>query len=188
MPHLHTQPGQHDLTVGAYIIKVENKQPKVLLHMHKKLNRLLPIGGHVEEHETPWEAIAHELEEESGYLLKQLKILQPKTRIESLTGAVLHPYPLSLNTHDLPGAHFHTDIQYGFVTEVDPELSIQDGESIDLRWLTLEELIALPKEMVFENTKEIYTFLVNEVLPSWEALDTKTFVLKYPNELIGDEF
>lgn len=186
MAHIHTKPGQHDLTVTAYILRVDADGPRALLHMHRKQGKLLPIGGHVELDESPWQAIAHELEEESGYTLKQLKVLQPSPRLESLTGVVLHPYPLSLNTHDIPGAHFHSDIQYGFVTEANPELTIQEGESTDLRWLTLQEIQALPQEAIFENTKEVYTFLINEVLPRWDAVETERYMLQYPDEFMED--
>jgi len=44
MSHIHTEPHQHDLTVTAYILKIDSSEPKALLHMHKKLNILLPIG------------------------------------------------------------------------------------------------------------------------------------------------
>jgi 8-oxo-dGTP pyrophosphatase MutT (NUDIX family) len=56
MPHIHTGPGEHDHTASAVIIRNESDGPKVLLHLHKKLNRLLQPGGHVELHETPWQA------------------------------------------------------------------------------------------------------------------------------------
>jgi len=64
MAHIHTAPNQHDHTVTAYIIRIDKDEPRALLHMHKKLNVLLPVGGHIELDETPWAAMAHELEEE----------------------------------------------------------------------------------------------------------------------------
>lgn len=36
MLHIHTQPGQHDHTVSAYIIRYINDEPYLLLHRHKK--------------------------------------------------------------------------------------------------------------------------------------------------------
>lgn len=71
MPHIHTKPGQYDHTVTAYIVRTDGDDPKVLLHMHRKLGMLLPPGGHVELDETPWAAMAHELTEESGYTLDE---------------------------------------------------------------------------------------------------------------------
>jgi 8-oxo-dGTP pyrophosphatase MutT (NUDIX family) len=156
VPHIHTDDNQHDLTVTAYIVRTDTPEPQALLHMHKKLHVLLPVGGHVELLETPWQAVAHELEEEAGYRLKQLQILQPKSRIESISKTVHHPNPLSMNTHSIPNNHFHTDIEYAFVTTSDPELSIGEGESVDIRWLTQLELDSLDSSLVFDSTKEVY--------------------------------
>lgn len=64
MSHIHSGNNQHDLTVTAYIVRIDTPEPQALLHLHKKLGVLLPVGGHVELSETPWQAIAHELEEE----------------------------------------------------------------------------------------------------------------------------
>jgi len=184
MPHIHTEPNQHDLTVTAYILKVDSTEPKALLHMHKKLNILLPIGGHVELNETPWQAISHELTEESGYTLAQLKLLQPLSRITKMSKVVQHPYPLSMNTHDIPGEHFHTDIEYGFITTEDPSLEIAEEESIDLRWVTKSELATLGSDMIFDNTREIYEFLFDEALAKWEQVNVEDFLLNYPFEYI----
>jgi 8-oxo-dGTP pyrophosphatase MutT (NUDIX family) len=62
--HVHTQPGQLDLVVGAFL--VHPREPRVLLVKHKALDLWLQPGGHVELHETSDEALARELEEETG--------------------------------------------------------------------------------------------------------------------------
>lgn len=184
MPHIHTDPNQHDLTVTAYILKLDSADPKALLHMHKKLNILLPIGGHVELDETPWQALAHELTEESGYILDQLRVLQPPSRIKKMTKVVQHPYPLSMNTHDIPGSHFHTDIEYGFVTTQEPRLSVGENESADLQWVTRSELQELGSDKIFDNTREIYDFLFDEALIKWDRVDVNDFLLEYPADYI----
>src|SRR5690349_3881626 len=120
MPHIHTGPGQHDLAVGAYIIRSDFDEPKLLLHWHKKLDKWLQFGGHVELDENLWDAVRHELLEESGYELKQLKLLQPKERMKSLRGAILHPQPFHLNTHVFNETHNHTVLEYAFVTDQEP--------------------------------------------------------------------
>jgi 8-oxo-dGTP diphosphatase len=66
MAHIHTKPGQHDFTASAFIIRIDTPKPKVLLHMHKKLGVLLQPGGHIELNENPWQAVHHEIEEETG--------------------------------------------------------------------------------------------------------------------------
>lgn len=182
MPHIHTDAEQHDFTITAYIIRIDTPEPRAMLHMHRKLDMLLPAGGHIELLETPWQALAHEVEEEAGYELSQLHVLQPKSRIKSLSKVAFHPTPLSMNTHSVPVGHFHTDIEYGFVTESEPNLSVKDGESLDIRWLTRAELNALDPAIVFENTKEIYTFMLDEALQNWERVPATSFVLDFPEE------
>lgn len=49
-------------TVSIYIVHKE----KVLLHHHKKYNRILPLGGHIEKNELPEETCIREAKEESG--------------------------------------------------------------------------------------------------------------------------
>lgn len=175
MPHIHNGAGEHDLTVTAHIIRTDTDEPQALVHMHKKLHRLLPVGGHVEVSETPWQAIAHEVEEEAGYDFETLQILQPVTRIKAIGKVALHPYPIAMNTHAITDAHYHTDIEYGFITDQAPTLAVGDGESTDLRWLTQTELAALTPDVIYDSTKDVYNFIFDEVLGTWDALPTDTF-------------
>lgn len=176
MPHIHIEPGQHDQSVTAYIVRIDTPEPRALVHMHRKLNILLPVGGHIELHETPWQAMAHELLEESGYDMSEAKVLQPVVRVESLEDAVLHPYPISMNTHLIGKDHFHSDISYGFVVENDPTKAAEEGESSDFRWLTSKELKALDSSEILANTRQVYDFILNNALKHWEQVKTDTFI------------
>ena len=51
-----------DLVVAGYILK----EDKVLLIHHKKLDVWLPVGGHIDENETPDQALVREIKEEIG--------------------------------------------------------------------------------------------------------------------------
>lgn len=177
MGHLHNEPGQHDYTVGAYIIRLDDTEPKALLHLHKKTQMLFPIGGHIELDETPWQAIAREIKEESGYLLSQTKVLQPQQRISRLSDATIHPQPIAVSDHDVTSEHFHTDLAYAFVVHSEPESNADEGESTDLRWLTKEELEKLADAEIFPNTREIYNFIFNECLPNWEVVPPQHYKL-----------
>src|SRR5690349_16040516 len=95
MSHIHTEFGQHDHTVSAYVIRTDFEEPKLMLHLHRKFGRYAQFGGHIELNETPWQAIAHELEEESGYMLDNVQILQPSKRLSSVVSAVVHPHAIS---------------------------------------------------------------------------------------------
>lgn len=102
-----------------------------------------------------------------------------------MTKVVQHPYPLSMNTHDIPIKHFHTDIEYAFVTESDPAMNAEKGESLDLRWLSSDELIELSNVSIFDNTREVYHFVIDEALRTWERVPTKEFLLSFPKEYIS---
>jgi 8-oxo-dGTP diphosphatase len=177
MPHIHTDPGEHDLSVTAFVIRIDPDEPRALLHMHRKLKKLLPVGGHVEATETPWQTVARELEEESGYGLNQLKIMQPPHRVVSLSDATLHPLPVSMNTHAITPDHFHTDLEYGFVATGDARHVIREGESFDLRWMTLKELREAPPGLVYANVEEVFSFMIEHGLSHWSQVNTADFSL-----------
>ncbi len=173
MAHIHTNPGEHDLTTSAFVVRDDLETPKLLLHMHKKLHVLLQPGGHVELREDPWQAITHELKEESGYALEELEILQPKGALRQVTNAKLHPVPVVVNTHnfDDEGTHKHTDISFAFLAHDAPKSQPEEGESNDIRWLSLEELSALDSSEIFENVREIGKYVLTHVYQEWERFD-----------------
>jgi len=171
MSHIHTEPGHHDATVSAFIFRTDNKEPKVVLHLHKKIKSYMQFGGHIELHENPWQAVTHEIVEESGYSLEQLSLLQPVKRIKKLSGTKLHPYPVVLNTHTFPGIdHFHSDITFAFITNVEPREVIGEEESKEVSLFTKSEILELPSDKILENVREIALFIFDELLNSWEPV------------------
>ncbi len=174
MAHIHTNPGEHDLTASAFVVRDDFPEPRLLLHMHKKLGVLLQPGGHVELNENPWQAIEHELREETGFTFEELELLQPKGRLESISNAHLHPTPLLMNTHDFDpeGTHKHTDISFAFIAHGEPTLAPEEGESNDIRWLSSEQLMKLDETEVFENVREIGQYVLSRVYSEWERVDT----------------
>lgn len=173
MAHIHTGNGEHDLTASAFVVRDDFPEPRLLLHMHKKLGVLLQPGGHVELTENPWQAIEHELREETGYSFDELQILQPKDRLQSISRAVLHPMPVVMNTHnfDAEGAHKHTDISFAFLAHAAPAAEPADGESRDIRWVSGKELADLDDAEIFENVREIGQYVLTHVVSKWEAVD-----------------
>ena len=171
MPHIHTDPGQHDLTTTAFIIRTDLDEPRGLLHRHRKLGLLLPVGGHVELHENPWAAIIRELEEEAGYRIDQLQVMQPVERIRRMDGVKTHPVPLFLQTHEFKKdvGHFHVDAGFLFLTDGPPAAPPHDGESAELLWLTNTEIRARKDEMPADIV-QIYDFCFERALPSWERV------------------
>lgn len=178
MPHIHTKSGQHDHTATAYIIRTDGDEPRALLHMHKKLGRLLAVGGHIELDETPWAAMAHELREEAGYTLHDLDVLQPYNTVLDQHRVTVHPLPFCMNTHEIPAddEHWHSDISYLFVARDEPQYELAEGESTDLRWLTRDEVAELDIEKgVFEITQINYLLAFDSLLSSWHPIPAINF-------------
>jgi len=173
MPHIHDQPGQYDVTVSGYTFRDDGDEPRVLLHWHKILKCWMQFGGHVELHENPWQALAHELREESGYDLGQLRLLQPRLpRITSSPDkAIFHPYPVAVLSVPFPDIdHYHTDIAYALVTAEEPRHHIGQDESADIRLFTRSEIAALDDSSIIPNVRQIILYIFDECLPHWAQI------------------
>lgn len=179
MPHIHTKPGEVDFTATAYIVRLDGENPRVLLHMHKRYNRLLPVGGHVEPNETPWSAVMHEVLEEAGYLPDNLFVMQPKVRVNhTQKNRNNHPLPFLMNTHDIPNdiEHWHSDLAYLLTTNQEPTEQLAEGESQDLRWYTKRDIEALYKAGELKvNKYEVLLHIFDTLLTEYEPIPVTEF-------------
>ncbi len=108
---------------------------KVLLHLHKKLNLWLPVGGHIDRDELPEEAAVREIKEETG-LDVQLYNPDPQLKMKDAK-QILRPVHLILE--DINPFHQHIDFIY-YATSESTELKPLDGETKNLKWLTAAEI------------------------------------------------
>ncbi len=176
MPHIHTQPGQHDFTASAHIIRRDMDVPRILLIAHKKLGILLQPGGHVELDENPWQAICHELREETGYSIDDLKVLQPSLRIQPTAGVKHHPVPLWMNTHQfVDESHFHTDTMYLLEAHAAPPKLPQEGESQDLRWVSELDIEQLSDQEIYPNTRQVALQVLQLFADEWQPVSPNQF-------------
>ncbi len=176
MPHIHTQPGQHDATASAMIVRYENDVPYALLIRHKKYNRYIQPGGHVELHESPWQAVLHEIEEETGYELNQLTVLQPIDSMESIEGdSILHPMPAFFNTHLATDDHFHSDTMFIFIAMNKPFNVPAEGESQDLLWVDRKGLLDMSEAELFLDTRQMLLHAFDNYIQHWRVLDLSLF-------------
>jgi 8-oxo-dGTP pyrophosphatase MutT (NUDIX family) len=133
----------------------------------------MQFGGHIELNENPWQAITHELKEETGYDIDQLQIMQPKDRLKHLGSNQLHPTPISYLTHPFTDEpHYHTDIAFLFVTSQEPRHSIGKDESPQIKLYSHAEVQDLD---TYENICEIVDFAFDTCLSKWETVDTALF-------------
>lgn len=181
MPHIHTEPGQHDITTSAWIFREDDDELRALVHMHRKHGKLMQVGGHIELDETPWQTIAHEIPEESGIRLDQLYVLQPQNATLDITGAAVHPVPVIANTYFVGNAHYHSDFGYAFIAKGDPELHPAEGESAGLRWLTISELgRAVSAGAALQDVVDIYTHIAKSIVPVYYRIEATSFTLDKP--------
>lgn len=106
-----------------------------LLTHHKKLERWLQLGGHVDGEAHPHRSALREVIEESGFT--QLVFF----------GDEPEPLPFDLDVHSIPARpgepeHEHHDFRYLLVATADQSIQVSE-ESHDVRWFRLEEIAAL---------------------------------------------
>ena len=135
----------------------------------------MQFGGHIEIDESPWQAISHELKEESGYDMNQLMLLQPPNRIMNLPSVQLHPVPFCYISHAFNNGHQHTDLSYGFVTDQPPAGAIAEEESQSVMLFTREELHSISLDKIYDNIKEQALFVFGTMLASYEKVPATSF-------------
>ncbi len=172
MAHIHTEPGAHDFTTSAFIIRTDGPEPAVMLHRHRKYDMMMQFGGHIELDETPWQGALREIREESGYSPRQLAVLQPPGSLRrTLPEVVSHPLPAFFNTHPLEReAHFHSDLVYVMQASGPPLGGIQHGESDDIQQFTPSQLRDLPASQIYANTRIYCLFILEQLINSWEPV------------------
>lgn len=189
MPHIHNEPGQHDITTSAWIFREDNNELRALVHMHRKHGKLMQIGGHIELNETPWQTLAHEIPEESGFTLDELEVLQPDDYVPSISGATVHPVPVRMNTHLVSDTHYHSDLGYAFVAKNEPTRPPAEGESADLRWMTIAELkSAALGGIALNDVVEIYDDIATRIVPVYHRIPVTKFATDKPvSSLLSSE-
>jgi 8-oxo-dGTP pyrophosphatase MutT (NUDIX family) len=114
------------ITASAWVLDPERTRA-VLLH-HRKLDRWLQLGGHVDGDPDVRRAALREAREESG--LRTLRLI-----IDDIYDVDVHPIPERGNEP----RHDHYDIR--FALEADPrEPLVRNAESHDVRWISLTDL------------------------------------------------
>ncbi len=116
------------LTGSAWVVNSE--RTKVLLIHHKKLNRWLQIGGHIEtDDQTIEQTILREVTEESG--LKNLKLLS-----SSIYDLDVHTIPQKKEVAE----HLHFDIRLVVEADENDTLLAQNEEVLDVKWYFVSEM------------------------------------------------
>jgi 8-oxo-dGTP pyrophosphatase MutT (NUDIX family) len=135
MPHIHDK---IDFTVAIFVVH----EGRVLVIHHRKLDRWLPLGGHIELEEDPEQAALRETREESGLDVELLGERPPTTGpgTRALIG------PRYLDIHRISDTHEHIGMIY-FARPKGGQVTLAQAEHHDIRWCTTEQLESLHPPM-----------------------------------------
>ncbi len=125
------------ITGSALIVHPPTR--RVLLNHHRKFDRWMQFGGHMEHEFDPADTALREAREETGLI--DLHLYPPTTDA---------PRPFDVDVHRIPQRgdrpeHLHLDLRYLLATGR-PEAAQATHESNEIRWFTFEELNALDLE------------------------------------------
>ena len=144
-------------TASALIVK-ENK---VLLVNHKKLGVWLYPGGHIEENESPDEALIREVKEETGLDIEILSIKDDSLSDIDADVKSLHlPYVILC---ELVGDHYHNDLIYlcKIIKKGDIQANHNPNEAEGIGFFGLEDLDNIK---LLPNFKKLLKKVLNEKL------------------------
>ncbi len=135
MAHTHEK---IDFTVAIFVVR----DGKVLLIHHRKLDKWLPLGGHIELDEDPEIAARREAKEESGLEVELLGERPPTT--EPGTRALIAPRFLDI--HRITDTHEHIGMMY-WARPRQGSVTLAGEEHHDIRWCSSADLDSLRPAM-----------------------------------------
>ncbi len=127
-------------------VYVTNEEGKFLLIRHKKLQKWLPPGGHIEANERPDVAALREVKEETG-----IDVILEGEKFPRDTDCV-RPYGIQMNVIKA-GEHEHMDIIFKAKPVKNVKLILNEEETEGINWFSIDEILN-PAFDSFEETKK----------------------------------
>ncbi|GGT00199.1 DNA mismatch repair protein MutT [Streptomyces violaceus] len=120
----------------SYLVVLDDTRGQLLLVAHRKAGLWLPAGGHVEPGEDPWATVVRECREELG--------------IAAVASPVAGERPLFLTVTRTRGQGAHTDVSLWYLLNAgaDTVTSYDHREFDAIRWLTDEQVLEQPEELL----------------------------------------
>jgi 8-oxo-dGTP pyrophosphatase MutT (NUDIX family) len=115
----------------AYII---NEKKQVLMLNHKKLNVWLPPGGHVEDNEFVYEAVAREVKEEAGIDIEYIYEHTFESDVLDERAQIL-PHPLFIQSENIGDRYLEDFI---FLAKA-KTTKIDNRENHEIKWVSFED-------------------------------------------------
>lgn len=150
---------KRDFTATALVI---NSKQEVLLLWHKRLQRWLPPGGHIDPNELPEEAAIRECKEETGldvtipdeWPLNVFAGAESEGRMQKRPIATEIQYIPASHERNEP-AHEHMDFVFRAIPIDEQQLLlITAQEATQLRWFTKQEVAVMdPSTEIYANVQ-----------------------------------
>lgn len=149
--------GEKHFTASVWILSSTNPKKMLLVH-HKKFNKWIQPGGHIEKFENQIQASVREVKEETGV---DISFLMDDIQVGN--DVAFLPTPKFFMEQTIPAhgdqpLHYHLDFSY--VVEVDEQdLELSERESLDIGWFTRDEIMEMN---VHDDTKVIVEELMGK--------------------------
>ncbi len=138
---------------AGYLIK----DGKVFLAHHKKFNKWTPPGGHIEENETPDQAVVREWKEELNLDVEVVPAHESAFAGDSNATPIPMPFHIDLEREGFDVPH----IGYFFYVKLLDEnqiVRLQADELHSAKWFSADELADLP---TFEQVRALARFAIS---------------------------
>lgn len=133
------------------------KDNKVLLVHHKKFNKWTPPGGHLEENETPDQALIREWKEELNLDIDIIPAYKSAFTGDANATPVPMPFHIDLEREGFDVPH----IGFFFYVKLKDDTQIMDvlkSELHDAQWFSKEDLVTLP---TFDQVRALVKYAIN---------------------------
>lgn len=146
-------------TATAFIIDSEKR---TLLLWHKRLNRWMPPGGHIDPDETPEDAAKRECKEETNLDVEIIGDPQGDLFTKNRSEGHMLTKPIAMLLEEIPAspelgepAHQHMDFLFiAKPLDASQALKLAEEESSTMRWFTKSEIELLSTDTeIFANVK-----------------------------------
>ncbi len=145
-------------TATAFVI---DSKKRVLLLWHKRLQRWMPPGGHVDDDETPEDAAKRECKEETNLDVEIIGDVQDDLFAKNRDEGHMLKKPIAMLLENIPdcperneAAHQHMDFLYLARPLNENDAKEITDESDGMKWFTKQEIETLDeKTEVFANVK-----------------------------------
>jgi 8-oxo-dGTP pyrophosphatase MutT (NUDIX family) len=149
-------------TTSVFIINNLGGNLQLALIHHKKFDRWMVPGGHIEPFENQVEAAIREAREETGLGIKLFSFLHSENEVND-SEWILPPeyfYQQQIPASSKEESHYHLDFAYlAFANEV--EFTFNAKETKDIKWVDLEQALNFN---LFDGTR----FIIDQIISKFK--------------------